>query len=68
MVTADRRHEALQECLVLGRVELLEIIVGDDDAVGLLGRQDHVLVSAGEHDGDDGYLVQHAGGSPLPVE
>ena len=68
VIRASRCRDPFEECLVLRRIDLFEIIVGNNNSIRLLRSQDRVLVAARKHDGDDWSLVQHTGRRPLPVK
>ena len=58
----------LEESGVHRRVELRRIVVGDEDAVAFLGRQNLVLVADAERRRGHRDLRLHAGGRPLAEE
>ncbi len=60
--------ESFEERLVLRRFQGFEIGVGDDDALGLFGRQDFLLIAQPEDRRDDRDGAVKAGGGKLPVE
>ena len=57
-----------QKLLVGGRLRLLAVVAGDDDAVAFRGGQREVLIADAERRRGERYLLVHARGRPLPVE
>ena len=58
----------VDERFVLRRLQALEIRIGHDDAVVLLGRGENLLVADAERGGRHRDFVLHARRDPLPVE
>ena len=68
VVLAEALVEALLEGLVLGCIEVLEVVVRQQKAIGLFGRQHDVLVAHREGGGGQWNFLGQAGRRPLAVE